>query len=286
MPSATQALHDRIALVFDFDQTLAPDSLGALLRRLGEDPDAFAREQVEPRSADGWDTILARCYALLEVSRAHDHAITKELLETVGRELPLIDGLPDAFEGIRKAADAVAPGVSVEFYVLSAGFADIIEASPIAEHCTAIWGGTFLFGDDGRILFPKRVITYGQKVRYLMALAKGLGVQGHDAPADVWRDVPAEDWYVPLDQVVYVGDGSSDLPAFHLMNEHGGFAIAVAKDVDESSWADEHDVHPNRRVLNVARADYTDGAELQRSLCLAAESAARLVALRRLGRGE
>jgi phosphoserine phosphatase len=286
MPRATTHFHNRIALVFDFDLTLAPDSLDALLDRLDVDPEAFREERVHPLDDAGWDHSLARCYALVQLSKERDGAITEDLLHEVGSDMALYDGLPDAFEQIRDAAQAIVEDVEVEFYVLTAGYAEIVNGTALTDVCERIWGSTFHYADDGRIDFPKRIVTYPEKVRYLMALSKDMSVEGHDAPADVWREVPGDELYVPLDQMVYVGDGSSDLPAFNLMQDHGGLAIGVTKGGETAGWSHLGEMHRDRQVQNLAEADYSDGAELLQSLCLSVESIAKLIALRKLGKGE
>lgn len=286
MTRATQAFHKRIALVFDFDLTLAPGSLDALLNKLGVDPDQFRQERVHPLDDEGWDHSLARCYAIVQLSKEQGGSITEETLKEVGREIELFDGLPDAFETVRSAARAIVEDVEVEFYVLTAGYAEIVNATALSSVCKAVWGGTFHYDDNGFVDFPKRVVTYPEKVRYLLALAKGIEVEGHDSPSDVWRDVPDDEYYVPLDQMIYVGDGASDLPAFDLMGDHGGLAIAVTKQGQTAQWGREHEVHADRRVQNLAEASYAEGSELLRSLCLATESIAKMIALRKLGKGE
>jgi hypothetical protein len=136
-------------------------------------------------------------------------------------------------------------------------------------------------------IFPKRVVTYPEKVRYLLQLAKGLPIEGPDAPPDVYRDIAEEEWHVPFDQMIYVGDGASDLPAFGLVEDRGGIAIGVfGPGQSASGWSTHTNVHAGRRVQNLAEANYTEGAELLRSLCLAVESIAKLIALRKPAQGE
>ncbi|GHA69102.1 haloacid dehalogenase-like hydrolase [Cognatilysobacter bugurensis] len=287
MPHATNVLHDRIAVVFDFDLTLGEGSIDVLLRTLDVDPDEFRSEWVDPLDAAGWDHALARFKALVDLSERLDGAVTREKLEQVGRDTPLYPEVERMFDRIRNTAQAVAEGLEVEFYVLTAGFVEVPCGTPIAHEFKAIWGSAGHYADDGRLVFPRRVVTYPEKVRYLLQLAKGLSVDGADAPADVYRDVPQERWHVPFDQMVYVGDGASDLPAFDLVESRGGIAIGVFGPGESASgWSKGHDVHRGRRVHNLACADYREDAELMRSLCLAVESIAKLVALRRLGCGE
>ena len=287
MPRATKAFHNRIAVVFDFDLTLGESSVDVLLNKLGIDPELFVEERVEPLNEQGWDHSLARFKALIDLSEQFGGIITEAALEEVGRDTPLYPGVETVFDRLRDTARAIVEDVTVEFYILTAGFAEVPTATAIASEFKSIWGSAGYYTEDGRLIFPKRVITYPQKVRYLMQLAKGLPLDGPDAPPDVYREVPDEDWYVPFDQMVYVGDGASDLPAFDLMEDHGGIAIGVfGPEESASGWSTNKNVHPDRRVQNLAKADYTEGAELTQSLCLAVESIAKLIALRKLGQGE
>lgn len=87
MTNATKAFHDRLVVIFDFDQTLAPDSYHALLGQYGLDPQTFDRERVQPLAADGWDHTLARFYCLISGSKARaDRHITRDFVEQGGRK--------------------------------------------------------------------------------------------------------------------------------------------------------------------------------------------------------
>lgn len=287
MPRATNAVHNRIAIVFDFDLTLGEGSVDVLLNKLNVDPDRFRKEKVDALNGQGWDHSLARFKALVDLSEELGGVITEAELEQVGRDTPLYPGIEQLFSRLRDTARAIVDDVSVEFYILTAGFAEVPSATSIAHEFTAIWGSAGHYAEDGRMIFPKRVITYPEKVRYLLQLAKGLSVSGPDAPPDVYREVPEDDWHVPFDQMIYVGDGASDLPAFDLIGDRGGIAIGVfGPGKSASGWSARNKVHPGRRVHNLATADYSEGAELLQSLCLSVESIAKLVALRKLGRGK
>ncbi len=98
--------------------------------------------------------------------------------------------------------------------------------------------------------------------------------------------MPEEEWHVPLDQVIYVGDGASDMPAFSLMNDHGGIAIGLYKGDTVEEWRGQAHMHAGRRVENLVPVDYSEESELMQSLTLAVESIAKRIALRRLGQGE
>lgn len=282
MVHATQHFHNRIALVFDFDKTLAPSSYDALIASLDLDPPTFRRERVQPLSRDGWDDTLARFFRLIEASNARGGCITRAHLRTVGQSLAPHPGVPEMFDRVRQWARAVVEDVEVAFYVLSCGFVDIQRATPLAASFEAMWGSEFHFDDRGAIAFAKQMITFPEKTRYMLQLSKGLGPGGPNAPADVYRPVPDEQIHVPLDQVVYVGDGGSDMPVFTLMHDHGGIALGVYDTEDLHQWSGYDDMRADRRVQNLARPDFREGSELMQSLQYAVESIAKLIALRRL----
>lgn len=62
MNTATKPLSNRIAIIFDFDDTLVPDTLDRFLESLALDPTAFRQSKIQPLLEDGWDKILARFY--------------------------------------------------------------------------------------------------------------------------------------------------------------------------------------------------------------------------------
>ena len=285
MSQATRPFLNRVAVVFDFDETLAPDSFDALIASLGCEPDAFRDANVRPLLDDGWDASLARLYAIIREARGReDVRLTREHLARVGGELEPFDGVPAMFDDVRRCARDVVHDVRVEFYLLSCGPREIQRATAFAHEFEQIWGSDFHFDEHGEAAFVKQVITFPEKVRYILQLSKGTGTAGPDSPADVWRRVPEQEQHVPLDQMVYVGDGGSDMPVFDLLNERGGFAIAVHKpDHDAAQWAGMQQMRAERRVENLAPADYGADGELRRSITLAVESICKRIALRRFG---
>ena len=290
---ATLPLAPRIALVFDFDDTLAHDSFDLLFEQLGQDPDHLKHDRMEKLYEDGWEEAMAHIHVLGELDRTGEAVVDREALQRAGREATLMPGLEGMFERVRAAArqaDEDADGahdgepLEVEFYVLSAGLGEVIRASPVASEFDGIWACEVYYR-DGRVRGAKSVVTHAEKARYLLQLARGLDpVRGN--PRDPYIDVPREDLHVPLSQVVFVGDGASDMPAFALMQEHGGVAIGVYSADEAADWDSIQKVQQSRRVDNIAPADYREGSELMRSLELAVSSVARRVALRRLGAGE
>lgn len=284
---ATLAFHNRIALVFDFDETLAPDSFSALLQHCQLDPQKFHEEKVAPLMENGWDKKMARFYSLARLSRQQEAlSITADTFAQVGRSLALYPEVQTMFERVQAYAEAIVPDIEVEFYLLTAGMLEIPRATPLADRFRVMWGGELYFNDEDQLTFVKRIVSYPDKIRYLLKLCKGLDIDHPQITADVYQEVDPREWHVPFSQLIYVGDGDSDMPAFAYLKEHGGLAIGVFQSDEVGGWEGYEEMHAGRQVQNLAPSDYREGSELMTSLKLAVESICKLIALRQQGQNE
>ncbi len=287
MTKATKPVSNRIALAFDFDDTLVPDTFDNLIESCGFDYQVFRKERVQPLIDNGWEPILARFYSLIQESKQRDQdKITKEYLTKFGQELAPFDGVPEMFKRLRQSAKTIVPDIEVEFYLITCGMVEIARHTCIAPEFTAMWGCEFYYNEEGEIEFLKQLVSHTEKTRYLFQLAKGIDNPNQDGQMFVYRDVPPEELHVPLTQVIYVGDGASDIPCFSLMNEENGVAIGVYKGSTVQDWNREVKLSASQRVANIAEADYREDSELMRSLTLAVESMCKQISLAQLSVGE
>ncbi|HEX7748265.1 MAG TPA: HAD family hydrolase [Bordetella sp.] len=276
-------MSDVIALVFDFDDTLAPDSTTGFLESLGVDTAAFWKESVGPLLSDqDWDPVPAYLYRMIELSRAGAHGgpITQEKLREWGRRLPLHDGVTTLFQRLRDAVRATHPKVQLEFYLISSGIGDVVRNTPIAHEFTDIWASEFAYGEDGGIAFARRLVSFTDKTRYIFQIQKGIiGAEFRGKPFEVNRKVPADRLRVPLRQMVFVGDGYTDIPCFSLIKGQGGYAFGVwdprHKDKRSRAWG----FIEEGRVSNLNQARYDENAELYQLLEVAVTSLASGITL-------
>jgi hypothetical protein len=287
MTRATQPLIERMAIVFDFDGTLAPDSISGFVDFCGLDVEGFWRERVRPRVEAGWDKMLAAFYALIEESARRPEVVNRDRLFAYGRQLEPFPGVPAMFGRLRGHLRAFDPDIALEFYLITCGIADIARHTRIAPDFRQLWGCEFHYHDDGRIAAVKRYMSHTEKTRYLYLIARGAGeAQEDELSLAAYDDQRIEDLHVPLDQVIYVGDGASDIPSFALMNEYRGIALGIYKGDEARKWESARGVGVGERVANLVPADFRDDAELMRSLRLGVGQIARRIALLKLGAGE
>ena len=277
--TTTHPFHSRILLAFDFDWTLAADSFECLVETMGFDVGDWKRNHYQRLGNDGWDDILAKVEGLHEVARAAGKRVDMESVVRAGAATRGFEAAETMPARLRSIAEAIDPGVKLEFAIVSSGFAELVDAHAIASAFDRIYASAFHV-EDGYLAGVKRMISHPEKVRYLQALAKGIDTGGSNSPSRTDKETPEEVLRVAFDQLIYVGDGASDLQAFEFVRESGGFAIAVSRD---GHFSAEKEMHENQRPDALAPPGYADGAPLFEVLALAVRSHASRIALRRAG---
>ena len=254
-----------IAIVYDYDQTLSPNYMQdeVLFPMFGIDAKRFWKHCGELVKDHGYDNELAYMKALLDYLEI-DRPTTARLRE-LGTKLQFFPGLPDMFEDFKTmllTPQHEAHGIRVEHYIISSGLKALIDGSRLAKHVRAIFGCEFAEDAEGRISFPKRVISHTQKTQFLFRINKGL----LDYSQDVNDHMPAELRPIPFQHMIYVGDGPTDVPCFTVVRQHGGHAIAVynPEDPTRSSFKKCYQLSTHAdRVRHIAPADYRAGSHLR-----------------------
>ena len=285
--SATRILRNRIVLIFDFDGTLGPGTTETFFEKYELEHQPFYDEVNRRQIEDDWQYALAKAELLREWSHREDSPINRENMERVGRDYPLFEGADTLVERLRAHAAERDDSIELEFVLLTAGFGVIPRATVIGEQFDRLYAGELVFDDRGRIKGAKRVITHVDKVHYVKQLQEGLDLERPSDLENTYLDNNPDDDYVPMSQIIYIGDGASDMSAFQAVE--GGGGIAIASDPDGGGvhdWDGYQYMSPERRVHNVAQADYSDDAELYRSLVLAIDRNIAEIQLLRLGEGE
>lgn len=276
-------MHETIAVVFDFDDTLAPDTTTGFLRHCGlDDVGRFWKECVDPLiTREDWDPVPAYLHEMIAAARdGRLPPITRERLADWGRAAPLHPGVETLFARLRRAAQDANPRVKIEFYVISSGIGDVLRHTRIAHELTDLWASEFHYDAQGQAAFPRRVISFTDKTRYLFHVQKGLvGPPHRGKPFEVNRKLPADRLRVPLSQMIFVGDGYTDIPCFSLLKQHGGMPIAVYDRQREEKWGNAFQFVRDGRVANLHSANYREDSDLSTFLVMAVRSLATDIAL-------
>jgi hypothetical protein len=215
-----------IAIVYDYDQTLSPSYMQeeTVFPAFGINSDSFWRRSSELVREHGYDNELAYMKVLLD-TLGMDRPTNADL-KALGKDLKFYKGIPEMFEQFQNGLlteEHLSYGISVEHYIISSGLKILIDGSRLIPYVRAVFGCEFDVDEQDRITFPKRVISHTTKTQYLFRINKGL----LDMSQDVNDHMDADIRPVPFPNMIYIGDGPTDVPCFTVMKKNGGEAIAV-----------------------------------------------------------
>jgi len=216
------AFKNTIAVIFDFDDTLTPDSTSQLLLKHKKTckitPKEFWKKQVDGLTKEGWDSGCAYLYLLLKyMEDGKMPRYTNEQLRKFGASLKPYPGLKSLFGDLRDIA--AEEGFKIKFYVISGGIQDIVEGFRLRSEFDGVWGCQLSSKTPGGpVKYVKRVITFTEKTRHLFEINKGISpTEAARNPLAVNKHVPPRKRPIPFSHMIYIGDGISDIPCFSLL---------------------------------------------------------------------
>ena len=246
-----------VAFLYDFDKTLCTTDMQnyAFIPSLGMTPAEFWPVANGFGSANRMDGILAYMYTMIRESEKRNMPLTREKLINMGKDIVLYPGVEDWFRRIN--AFGAEQGVQVEHYVISSGLKEIIEGSPISDAFKEIYASEFYYDESGTPVWPKLAVNFTAKTQFVYRINKGVLDVSDDKTLN--DSMPDDSKRVPFTNMIYVGDGLSDVPCMKMMRAYGGQAIAVYQ---ESNRIAVEELMAKHRVDFIFKADYSEGTPL------------------------
>jgi len=247
-----------IALLYDFDKTLCTQDMQnyAFIPSLGMAPGDFWKEA----NSFGWqekmDGILAYMYTMIRKSREMGVPLTREKLNHCGRSINFFPGVTDWFDRLNRFGDLL--GVEVEHYVISSGLREIIDGSAIAGCFKEIYASEFYYNEKGEPVWPRLAVNFTAKTQFVYRINKGVLDVSDDKTLN--DSMPDDNKRVPFTNMIYIGDGLSDVPCMKMMRAYGGQAIAVYQAVNKRGV---EKLLQQGRVDFIYPADYREGTALE-----------------------
>lgn len=282
-----------IAVIWDYDKTLIPGNMQKpLFEAYGVEEKKFWKEvdaEIEKHRANGdrvSPEMLYLNHILAYVQKGTFDSLNNAKLREFGKQIEFYPGLPDFFRELKASVENEQAykdyDIRLEHYVASTGLRKIIEGSAIAEYLTGVWGCEFLEEPcDGKMLLSKiaYVLDHTTKTRVIFEINKGVNF---DSSIELNARMEESLRRVPISQMIYVGDGPSDVPVFSVVNRYRGTNLAVYDPEYEASYNQVHDLlMQEKRVHHFGPADFTPNAPVYLWLMRTVRSIAEQIVQRR-----
>ena len=252
----------KIAIICDCDNTLAPDTTSLLLESNGVDTKQFW-QKIDGLTKQGWDPPIAWmteiCNLIQDGKISQD---TNQKLAEFGKIIEPFPGVVDLLPELNSMLQEKGLDVMVEGYVVSSGFEDLMKGTRLSETFTDIFGGR-LFEKDGKIAGVKSAVTFTEKTKFIFAVSKGIMSKIRTEPYRVNELIASEKRRVPFENMIYLGDGPSDIPCFSTIKKQGGSCIGI--DVGKE-WHKEFEKQLREREVTSFKPDYTKESDLYNKL--------------------
>ena len=255
-----------VALIYDFDGTLSPGNMQefGFIQAIGSTPEEFWSMSDGIARGQDASNILAYMKLMTDEARNHNIKLRKSEFKKFGKHIQLYEGVKDWFKLINEYGES--KGVRIEHYINSSGLKEIIEGSPIAKEFKHIFACTYLYNDKGVAEWPGIAVDYTAKTQFIFKINKGI-MSARDSIKV--NDSTAEDKKrIPFPNMIYFGDGQTDIPSMKIINMFGGNSIAVYDPKNNAKKSAVEKLRRQGRVNFITPANYSKDSRTYKIVCL------------------
>lgn len=248
-----------VAMIYDFDKTLCDKDMQeySFIPNLGLDIKEFWNRTTEITMNNKMDKILAYMYMMVNESKKNHQFITKEYLNSLGKDINFFPGITSWFTRINEYGKNL--GLEIEHYIVSSGLKEIIEGTEIAKYFKVIYGCEFLYDENNNAVWPKMSINYTTKTQFISRINKGVLDICEDNALN--KKMLSENRRISTRNMIYFGDGLTDIPSMRMIRESNGYAIAVYQNNDKKVVSN---LIKDNRIDFYAKANYEENSDMDK----------------------
>ncbi|MBR6131212.1 MAG: haloacid dehalogenase-like hydrolase [Bacteroidales bacterium] len=256
-----------MAIAYDFDGTLAPGNMQEhnFIPDLQMDKGEFWNEANEMAKEHDMDEVLAYMHLMLIKAREKNISLREETFMQYGARITFFEGVESYFDRINQYA--AKQNIHLEHFIISSGLREFVKGSAIAKHFRTIYASGFQYDRNGNACWPALAVNYTNKTQFLFRINKGI-YNSYDNTS-INKSMAEDDRAVPFSNLIYIGDGETDVPAMKMVNLYGGTTIAVYNPLSvatphrpKSSKEICLDLIRQNRADYIAPTIYSEGGEL------------------------
>lgn len=258
-----------IGILYDFDKTLCTTDMQEydFIKNLDMSPDDFWGEAARLTDLYEMEKVLAYMLAMIQQCKKKGIPLTEEYLRSCGAHVELFSGVDSWFDRINEFGRSL--GVNIEHYILSSGTYEIIQGTPIAKHFKKVFACKYVYNEQGEAIWPAHAINYTLKTQYIYRISKGVLDITDDYNLNREQDESLR--RIAYQNMIYLGDGMTDIPCMKMVKERGGKSIAVYR---KGRGEAVKPLVDDDRINYVCVADYSENSTLERIVKLMIENMA------------
>lgn len=248
-----------IAILYDFDKTLCTTDMQEydFIKNLGMTSEEFWGESGRISREYEVEKILSYMLVMLQQSKKKGIPLTREYLRSCGEHVELYSGVTTWFDRINAFGKSL--GVEIEHYIISSGTHEIIEGTPIAKYFKKVFACRYHYDENGEAMWPALAINYTLKTQYIYRISKGILDVTDDESVNREQDESLR--RIAYSNMIYIGDGLTDIPCMKMVKERGGKSIAV---YPEGKGDTVKPLVDDDRINYVCVADYSESSTMER----------------------
>ena len=246
-----------IAIMYDFDKTLCTRDMQeyTFIPNLGIKTGDFWSDANKLRENNKMDQVLTYMYLMFKKTIDNNRSLKRDYLNEMGKNIELFPGVLEWFDRINEYGKSL--GVEIEHYIISSGLKEIIEGSKIGDKFECIYASEFFYNEDGNAVWPKLAVNYTNKTQFLIRINKGiLDISDDNGLNDKMLE---NDRRISTSNMIYIGDGYTDVPCMKLTKDHGGVSIAV---YTNKNYDTAKKLLNDGRINYMVKSDYNEGTEM------------------------
>jgi len=278
----TKLMKNKIALIFDFDITLSPYyQQRKIIEHWGIDEQKFWKQCTNKVQKEDYDLEHGYIKVLLEHIESGEYKLSNEDLFILGQKIELYEGLSrknnnsifDELTAITKQEQYSEQNIEIECYCISGGLermiAGALQAHKLDNHFKKIYACRLDEDRNRNISYVKETVGHTIKTQKIYQIAKGLEKDVNEVVTN---------YAIPFENMIFIGDGLTDIPAFSLINSMGGTSIAVYRESKNSNGTINQEktlkdyeagyklAVESQRAKQLLPADYSSGKPLNLAL--------------------
>lgn len=248
-----------VAIIYDFDNTLSTKDMQefTFIPSLGITADEFWTQCDKTSHEYSMDHILAYMYLMAKMSKQSGVPLSADKLREMGKGVEFFDGVKEWFARINNFGASL--GLEVRHYIISCGLKPMIEGCDIAHEFYNIFACDYVYDQNGEPVWPSVAINYTSKTQFLYRINKGVEDVGEHKRLNMY--MPKNQRVVPFCNMIYVGDGLTDVPSMKLARQRGGYAIGVYRNPEDASYLVDEE-----RVDFYVKSDYTENSQMDEAM--------------------